>query len=96
MLIISVDTTLPPEEHSTLVPFKLEFTLSITTLDTRGPGEVEVLKNSNVVCPVMSGVTLAVLPPEEMNRSSGVERPGIVRLHCSRVSFDVAWQVRFS
>jgi hypothetical protein len=44
-LMISVVTTLPPEEHSTLVPFKLELTLSITISDVRGAGEVEVLKN---------------------------------------------------
>ena len=35
-LMISVDTTLPPEEHSTLVPFISELTLLITISDIRG------------------------------------------------------------
>jgi hypothetical protein len=43
--MISVDTTLPPEEHSTLVPFTSLLTLLITISDVRGAGEVEVLKN---------------------------------------------------
>ena len=92
--MISVDTTLPPEEHSTLVPFTSELTLSITISDVRG--EVEVLKNWNIVCATVNGVTLTVIPSEEMNLSSGAERLGISILHCSSVSFGVVRHVRFS
>ena len=83
-VVFNVESSIP--SHGTLL---------IIINDARG--EVDVLKNQNIVWLTANVDALFALGPmDKMNQISGTERSGIVRLHCNSVSPGAARHVWFS